>query len=84
MTEIPRIGRKKRRHVYVSRELEATMDELLDRHVRVSPWIEDAVWTVLVEEYGEEAVLEAVENAQDEMDLDAKLPEAQQGTIVLP
>lgn len=77
MIEIERIGRKKRRHVYVSREFDGAAEELLPEYVNFSTWAENQLWSALVEEHGEEAVLAAVEQAQSDMNDDDLLPEKQ-------
>lgn len=75
MTEIKRIARKTRRHIYVSREFDGAADRLLPDHYKFSAWAEGVLWRALVEEYGEDAVLEAVEEAQSNMNDDDLLPE---------
>jgi len=73
-TEIERIGTKTRRHVYLSRELDQASRELLPAHRNFSMWCERVLWTAMIEEFGAEAVLEAVEDAQAEFDADNRLP----------
>jgi hypothetical protein len=84
MTEIERIGRGKRRHLYFSRELDAVLGDLVEEHIVVSNWVERLVWAGLVEEYGEEAVLEAIEQAQDEMGPEVRLRPEDRRSISLP
>ncbi|AAY24972.1 ORF 46 [Haloarcula hispanica virus SH1] len=68
MTEIERIARKTRRHIYVSREFDGAAKELLPDYVQFSTWAERVLWRALLDEYGEASVLAAVEEVQDEMD----------------
>jgi len=84
MTKIERIGRKTRRHVYVSREFDGAAKELLPDYVQFSSWAERVLWRALLDEYGEEAVLAAVEGAQDEMDEEDLLPEHDREQYELP
>jgi len=84
MTEIQRIARKTRRHVYVSREFDGAANELLPDYVQFSAWAERVLWRALLEEYGEAAVLEAVEETQSTMDDDDLLPEADREQYELP
>ena len=81
--EIERIGRKQRRHIYLSRELDAVTDQLLPNYRQFSPWAEQMLWSALVEEFGADAVLEAVERAQSEIDDDSKLPKDDRDHISL-
>jgi len=84
MTEIQRIARKTRRHVYVSGEFDGAADRLLPDYVTFSTWAERVLWEALLEEYGEQAVLEAVEEAQDDMTDEDLLPEDDREQYELP
>lgn len=84
MTEIERIGRKTRRHVYVSREFDGAADELLPDYVNFSTWAESVLWRALLDEYGEKAVLEAVEQTQTNMSDEDLLPENDREQYELP
>lgn len=84
MTEIQRIGRKTRRHVYVSREFDGAADRLLPDHYKFSVWAERVLWRALLDEYGEDAVLAAIEQAQGEMDDEDLLPERDREQYELP
>jgi len=83
MTEIDRISRKTRRHITVSQELTGAVNILLPEGTAFAPWVEGVVWDALVAEYGEQAVLDAVEAAQAELSDDEKLPEDAHGTVTL-
>jgi hypothetical protein len=84
MTEIERIGRKTRRHIYVSREFDGAADRLLPDHYKFSAWAERVLWEALLEEYGEAAVLEAVEEAQSDMTDEELLPATDREKYDLP
>lgn len=84
MTEIERIGRKTRRHVYVSAEFDGAADRLLPDHYKFSAWAERKLWEALLEEYGEEAVLAAVEDAQGDLTDEELLPEHAREQYDLP
>lgn len=81
--QIQRMGQGKRRHVYLSAELDAVMDELRPKHSKRSPWVESALWDALVAEYGEVTVLDAVEAAQADLDDDEILPEGRRTELEL-
>lgn len=82
--EIERIGRKTRRHVYVSREFDGAADVLLPEYVQFSSWAERVLWRALLDEYGEQDVLEAIEETQDSMDDENLLPEQDREQYELP
>ena len=84
MTEIERIARKTRRHVYVSGEFDGAASQLLPDYVTFSTWAERVLWEALLEEHGQEAVLAAIEEAQDDMNDDELLPEGQREQYELP
>ena len=84
MTEITKKGRKKRRHIYVSREFDGVADDLLPSHRKFGVWAERVMWQALVEEFGRDAVLQAVENAQDDMDEDDMLLEEKWEQLEIP
>jgi hypothetical protein len=84
MTEIERIGRKTRRHIYVSREFDGAADRLLPDHYKFSAWAERKLWEALLEEYGEAAVLDAIEDAQSDMDDEELLPATDREKYDLP
>lgn len=84
MTEIDRIGRKTRRHVYVSREFDGAAERLLPDYVTFSTWAERKLWEALLDEFGEADVLDAVDSAQSEMDDEDLLPESDREQYDLP
>lgn len=84
MTEIERKGRKIRRHLSLSREFDGAADELLPDYVEFSTWAERVLWKKLIEEYGEEAVLEAVGTVQADMEDDELLAPNQREQYELP
>ncbi|AGC65565.1 hypothetical protein K745_gp40 [Haloarcula hispanica virus PH1] len=68
----------------MSREFDGAAKALLPDHYNFSVWAESVLWEALLDEYGAEAVLEAVEDAQDEMDDDDLLPESDWEQYELP
>lgn len=68
---ITRLYHKERTHFTITPELDAALDELVG-HGKRSAFVERAVWSRLIEECGEEAVLDAVEQAHSEPETDAE------------
>lgn len=68
--DIQRIGTKKRRHVYVSREFDHAAEALLPEYVNVSRWMERQLWAALLSEHGPQAVRDAIEDAQADIRAD--------------
>jgi predicted small metal-binding protein len=66
-----RIGKKKRKNIMLSRELDGVLDQLVE-HGRESHEIEHAVWAHLVREHGEQAIQQAVDDVQEDLDDDEK------------
>jgi len=69
-----RRGTKKRKHMMFSRELIGVLDALVDEG-RESREVEEAAWSYLVAEYGEEAVMAAVVDVQEGLSPDERLRE---------
>lgn len=84
MKGIQRIGRKKRRHVYISVELERTALELMPEYADFSRWAERQLWQSLVAEHGEETVLATLYDVQNNLEPSEKLPESERYTDELP
>lgn len=84
MTEIDRISPKTRRHVTISKEVDGAFDQLLPDYVQFSAWVESAMWSALVEQYGEQAVVEAVEATHDDLADEDLLPEPDREEYELP
>ncbi|AFD02316.1 putative protein 35 [Haloarcula hispanica icosahedral virus 2] len=84
MTEIDRISPKTRRHITLSREVDGAFERLTPDYVQFSAWVESAMWSALVEQYGEQAVLEAVEATQAGISEEERLPESDREEYELP
>lgn len=84
MIQFNRIGRKTRRHVYVSREFNGVAAKLRPNYPNFSVWAERVLWEALIDEHGEQAVLEAIEDIQRDMDDEDVLPEDDQEHVELP
>lgn len=69
-----RIGKKRRKHLMMSAELATVLDSALPPG-EASAYVERAVWSQLIEDYGREAVRDEIENAQDDLDTDDQLAE---------
>lgn len=79
-----RIGRKKRQHLTISAELDGVLDQLQPNYVERAGWFERLAWQKLVDEHGVDAVMQAIEDVQDEMDDDRRLPENRREDYELP
>lgn len=67
-----RIGKKKRKRLMMSRELVAVLDDAVGPG-ETSGYVEEAVWRALIEDYGREAILAAIEDAQQSIDPENQL-----------
>lgn len=72
MTEINRMMEPTRRNVHLSGEFNAAYEALKPEYVQFSGWAERALWAALIEEHGQEAVLEAIAEAQDAPEAELK------------
>lgn len=69
-----REGRRKRKHMMMSAELILVVKELADDLDKSeSSIVEEAVWADLIENLGEERVMELIDDAQDELEDDDRL-----------
>lgn len=72
-----RIATKKQKNLMLSREVIGVLAELVDEGGQ-SALVERAIWTTLLDEYGEEEIQEAIEEVQAGLDewqkLDAEKP----------
>lgn len=82
--QIERISKKTRKHLYISQELDESASEILPGYVQFSTWAEEKLWEALVEEYGREAVVEAIEEVQNEFDEEDVLPPNARDELGLP
>lgn len=83
MTElhtIERIGRKNRTRAMLSPELVGVIDQF-EGDGRRSDTLERAAWEHLIDEYGVEAVLEAVDDVQESLAPSDRLDETKRVTV---
>ena len=83
-TDIERISKKTRRHLTVSRELDEAAPEVLPKYRNFSEWAEEVLWRALVEEYGREQVVEAIQEAQEQFDDDDLVGDEYRDELGLP
>lgn len=58
---------KRQKNFYASRTLCSVLDELVDDGGQAE-YLETAAWRALVDDHGEQAVLDAIERAQEQID----------------
>jgi len=75
--DFQRTATKKRRHIYVSRELHGAVELLLPDYTNFSEWAEDQLWLALLEEHGRADVEAAIRDAKKRIPDDERLPEPQ-------
>lgn len=75
-----RVAKKKAKNVMLSRELLGVLAQVTDERGE-SAFIEQAAWNALLDEYGQDDIVDAVENVQASLDDDKKLAEAKPYTL---